>query len=187
MSELLKAGQFVRVTDVRSLAYGRVAVVLMTNKGRSQVRFADLPKVVSGLTNPKGFVETFSNADLTAVGNFPIAASYLLVTIFERNGGQEYTHYCLAHGEAGQQMEQIAESVAQNWYSDGGEWDENESAYRFKSESYLIAFAQDWEEISVAEYIRLRNVLTDCTPGYIGPTDGEDTEAEYIRRQTRGL
>lgn len=182
-----KAGQLVRVTDVRNLAYGRIAIVLSTKEGRrSQVRFADLPKGQATSPDPIGLVRVFDDDELTAIKDVQIAAFYALVTIAEQNGNQDYTHYCLAHGELGQ-LDDVAQAIAQGWYPEGGEWDEDESAFVFCSDRVLSAVAQDWKEISLAEYIQLSRALSDCTPGCIsGPTYGEDTEAEYIRRQARG-
>ena len=183
-----KAGQLVRVTDVRNLAYGRIAMVLSTKDGgRSQVRFADVPKGQATSPDPTGFVHVFDDDELTAINHIPISDFYLLVTIDEQNGDQSYQHCCLAHGQIGKTGEEIAQAIAQGWYPEGGEWDENDNAYMFSSERVLSAAAQDWEEISLAAYIQLSRALSDCTPGCIsGPTYGEDTEAEYIRRQARG-
>lgn len=182
-----KAGQLVQVTDTRHLAYGRMGIVVAAKKGeRSQVRFADLPNGIAASDDPTGFVNIFADDELTAINDVPIAAFYALVTISERNGDQDYTHYCLAHGDG--DLDAVAQAIAQNWYPEGGEWDDNENAYIFYSDRSLTASAQDWEEIPLAEYIQFRRVLADCTPGFVsGPIYGEDTEAEYIRRQTRGL
>ena len=180
----LQAGQVVQVSDPRNLSYGRIAMVVSIKEGgRSQVRFADLPKGQATSPDLTGFVHVFDDDELMAIKDVPIADFYALITISERNGDQEYTHYCLAHGEL-DQLDEVAQEIAQNWYPEGGEWDEDDNAYVFSSERVLSAAAQDWEKISVAEYIQLRRVLPDCTPGYVsGPTYREDTEAEYIRRQ----
>ncbi|PZO58024.1 MAG: hypothetical protein DCF15_06070 [Phormidesmis priestleyi] len=182
-----KAGQLVRISNLRSLAYGRVAMVMTAEgKERSLVRFADLPKTVSAAPNPAGFTETFATSDLTLITNVPIAALYLLVTIVERDGDRRYAHHCLANGIQGQRQETLADSIAQCWYESGGEWDAAENAWRFDTHHFVLA--EDWRELTIAEYINLATDLTDCTPGYTsGPSYGENTEAEYIRRQTRGL
>mgnify|MGYP001794420013 CR=1 FL=1 len=177
-----KAGQLVQVSDPRNLSYGRIAMLLSTKEGgRSQVRFADLPQGIGASDDPTGLVHVFDDDDeLTAISHTPIADFYLLVTIDEQNGDQSYQHCCLAHGQIGK----TGEEIAQGWYPEGGEWDEDESAFVFCSERVLSAAAQDWEKISVGEYVQLSRALSDCTPGYVsGPTYGEDTEAEYIRRQ----
>lgn len=181
-----KAGQLVRVNNPRNLAYGRIAMV-MTAKGkvRSLVRFADLPKTESASPNPAGFTETFPNDDLTLVHDIPMADFYLLVTIVERNGDRRYVHHCLANGIQGQRQETLADSIAQCWYESGGEWDMATNAWRF--DTYHFVLAEDWRELTMAEYINLATDLTDCTPNNIGASYGEDTEAAYIRRQTHGL
>lgn len=181
-----KANQLVRINDPRSLAYGRVAMV-MTAKGkeRSLVRFADLPKTESASPNPAGFTETFAISDLTLIANVPIAALYLLVTIVERNGDRRHTHPCLAHGNE-QEQEALANSVAQSWYGDDGHWDKKKLVWRFDTHHFVLA--EDWRELTMAEYVNLAIDLTDCTPGYVsGPSYGDNTESEYIRSQTRGM
>ena len=182
-----KAGQLVRISDPRSLAYGRVAMVMSAEwKGRSLVRFADLPKTESASPNPAGFTETFAISDLTLITNVPIAALYLLVTIVERIGDRRHTHPCLAHGNE-QEQATLANSVACSWYEGcGGHWDKQKAVWRFDTHHFVLA--EDWRELTMAEYINLATDLTDCTPGYVpGPSYGENTEAAYIRRQTRGL
>lgn len=183
----LQAGQVVQVSDPRNLSYGRIAMVVSIKEGgRAQVRFADLPQGIGASDDPTGFVHVFDDDELMAIKDVPIADFYALVTISERNGNQDYPHYCLAHGELGQ-LDDVAQAIAQGWYPEGGEWDDDESAFVFDSDRALSASAQDWEEISLAAYIQLSRTLSDCTPGCIsGPTYGEDTEAEYIRRQARG-
>ena len=182
-----KTGQLVRITDYRNLAYGRIAMVMTAkDKGRSLVRFADLPKPVSAHLDPTGLTAIFRNAELTLISDIPITKLYVLITIVERIGDRRHVCQCLAHShQAEQQL--LANEVAQCWHSGGGgTWDEDESVYRFTSEHFV--FAEDWRELSLAEYINLRSVLTDCTPTYAGSHSyGEDTEAEYIRLQTRGL
>ena len=181
----LKAGQLVRINDPRSLAYGRVAMVMTAKgKGRSLVRFADLPKTESASPNPAGFTETFATSDLTLVANVPIAALYLLVKIVERNGDRRHTHQCLAHSNE-QEQATLANSVACSWHGDDGHWDKTKAVWQIAKHHFVLA--EDWRELSMAEYINLAADLTDCTPDNIGESYGENTEAEYIRRQTGGL
>lgn len=181
-----KAGQLVRIGNPRNIAYGRIAMVMTAkDKSRSLVRFADLPKTVSVSPNPTGFTETFLNDDLTLVEDIPMADFYLLVTIVERSGDRRYVHHCLANGIQGQRREMLADSIAQCWYESGGEWDTAENVWRFDTHHFVLA--EDWRELTMAEYVNLAADLTDCTPDNIGESYSEDTEAEYIRRQTRGL
>jgi hypothetical protein len=162
-----KVGQFVRVTAVRHFAYGRIARVLTGGKIRTQVRFADLPPLVDASVNPSGFVETFSNMDLKRIEDVPIASFYLLVRIVERNGEQNYTQDCLAHGGGDRPQdspEEVAEAIAANWYPEGGDWDETKNAYVFYSDYLLTASIESCKQITVAQYITFRDVLSDCTP-----------------------
>lgn len=181
-----KAGQLVRIGNPRNFAYGRVAMVMtVKDKSRSLIRFADLPKAVSVSPNPAGFTETFLNNDLTLIEDIPMADFYLLVTIIERNGDRRYVHHCLANGIQGQRRKTLADSIAQCWHESGGEWNTAEDAWRFDTHHFVLA--EDWRELTMAEYVNLSVDLPDCTPAYVGSSYGEDTEAAYIRRQTRRL
>ena len=166
MTTRFTIGQFVRVTCIRSLAYGRVAKVLMAAPHQVKVQFADLPKRISAHQNAVGCWAIFKNSDLMPVDDLPIAAFYLLVTVVERRGDRRYVHPCLAHGQSGQQQVEVANSVAQTWYGSGGRWDADEQVYRFGCHHFVLA--EDWCEISLAEYANFRAVLRDRTAGYSG-------------------
>lgn len=153
-------GQLVQVIDPRNLAYGRIAMVMMGGKGRSQVRFADLPKGIAADPNPSGFVEGFGNEQLETVENVPIAVTYALVTITERTNGQEHQHHCLAHAEIGEDIEAVAQAIAHNWHPYGLRWSE-------ALETHLeVDVSREYEEITVTEYAVLSKVLEDKTPPF---------------------
>jgi hypothetical protein len=166
-----KAGQLVRVIDPRNLAYGRVAMVMGGGKpNQSKLRFVDLPKFFEPTDDPYtvvATVETFNNSQLETVEDVPIADVYLLIEIDERNEGQEYVHRCLARCAIGQTGEEIAQAIAQCWYDDDaggrGQWDEDIEAYTF-FDCALSTSVKQWREISMSEYINIRNVLDDLTP-----------------------
>jgi hypothetical protein len=153
-------GQLVQVIDPRNLAYGRIAMVMTTKKlGRSQVRFADLPKGVAASPDPSGFVNVFDDDELTAIG-ISMAVTYALVTITERTNGQEYKHHCLAHAEIGEDIEAVAQAIAQNWHPYGLRWSE-------ALETHLeVDVSREYEEITVTEYAVLSKVLEDKTPPF---------------------
>ena len=151
--------QLVRVTRIGSLAYGRVARVLMTAPHQVKVQFADLPKALSANPNAVGCWAIFKNSDLTPVDGVPAAAFYLLVTVVERRGDRRSVHRCLAHGQTRQQQAEVANGVAQAWYGKGGRWDADEQVYRFGCHHFVLT--EDWHEISLAEYVNLRVVLSD--------------------------
>ncbi|MGI8932522.1 MAG: hypothetical protein ACR2FS_00460 [Phormidesmis sp.] len=153
-------GQLVRVTRIRSLAYGRVAKVVMAAPQRVKVQFADLPKAASGSQSFAGSLAIFESSELSPVDDVPAAAFYLLVTVIERRGDRRYVHHCLAHGQTRQQQRQVVDDVAQAWL-DGGQWDADEQVYRFGCQHFVLA--EDWHEISLAEYVNFRSVLSDCT------------------------
>lgn len=160
------AGQLVRVTDISSLAYGRIAMVMGGGQPtQAKVRFVDLPRIVEPTDDPLirvMAIETFNNGQLEAVEDVPIADFYAAGEIYEQNGEREYACYCLAHGKAGQ-LDAVADEIARGWYTSGGEWKEPEDAYVF--DDFTQTYPQGWREISLAEYIRFRQVLPDCTPG----------------------
>lgn len=154
--------QLVRVTRLRSLAYGRVAKVVIAAPQRVKVQFADLPKAPRATQNAAGSLAIFENSDLTAVDDVPTADFYLLVTVVERRGDRRYVHHCLAHGQTRQQQRQVANGVAQALL-DGGRWDADDQVYRFGCHHFILA--EDWREISLAEYVNFRYVLSDRTAG----------------------
>lgn len=155
-------GQLVKVIDPRNLAYGRIAMVLCRKKGgRSQVRFADLPKGVAASDDPTGFVHVFDDEELKAIEGIPIVAFYALVTIDERNGEQEYRRHVLAHGNS-EDFEEIAQDIARTWYDNEAEWDATLEAY-WTNFGASVSVA-GWELISLARYIVLRDILSDSTP-----------------------
>ena len=157
-----RLGQLVQVIDPRHLAYGRIAMVLCSKKGgRSQVRFADLPKGVGASPDPTGFVNIFDDDELTPL-DLPIAPYYALVTNKEQIGERQYSQYCLVHGESEAAIDSIAQEVARTWYGDGGQWDETIEAYWV---DWGATVALDyWNAITLAQYAHLRQALTDCTP-----------------------
>lgn len=160
MTNRFNVEQLVRVTRLRSLAYGRVATVVMAAPQRVKVQFADLPKEQRATQNAAGSLAIFENSELTPVDDVPAAAFYLLVTVVERRGDRRYVHHCLAHGQTRQQQRQVVDDVAQTWL-DGGKWDADEQVYRFGCHHFVLA--EDWHEISLAEYVNFRSVLSDCT------------------------
>ena len=164
MTTRFTVGQLVRVTRLRSLAYGRVAQVLMAAPHQVKVQFADLPKRISAHPNAVGCWAIFKNSDLMPVDDVPAAAFYLLVTVVERRGDRRDVHHCLAHGQSGQQQVEVANSVAQAWYGSGGRWDADEQVYRFGCHHFVLA--EDGHEISLSEYVNFQAVLSDRTAGY---------------------
>ncbi|MGB7085882.1 MAG: hypothetical protein WBD47_10035, partial [Phormidesmis sp.] len=85
-------GQLVRVTRIRSLAYGRVAKVVMAASLRVKVQFVDLPKAATIAQSFAGSLAIFETSELTPVDDGPAAAFYLLVTVVERKGDRRYVH-----------------------------------------------------------------------------------------------
>ena len=154
-------GQIVRVTYPCSLAYGRVAQVVVTEPPQVKVQFVDLPKSASGSQCCAGSFATFESNELTPVNDIPTAAFYLLVTVIERDGDRRYVHHCLALGQTGQQPVQVANGVVQARYGSGGKWDADEQVYRFGC--YHFVLAEDWCEISLAQYANFQDVLKDFT------------------------
>ena len=163
MTTRFTVGQLVRVTRLRGLAFGRVAKVLMTAPHQVKVQFADLPKALSTNPNAVGCWAILKNSELMPVDDVPAAAFYLLVTVVERRGDRRYVHHCLAHGQSGQQQVEVTNSVARAWYGSGGRWDADEQVYRFSCHHFVLA--EDWHEISLAEYVNFRSVLRDLTAG----------------------
>jgi len=161
MSEF-RLGQLVRVVDPRCLAYGRIAMVICSKQGgRSQVRFADLPRGVAASPDPTGFVSVFDDDELQAVEDPPVAGFYAVGEIYEQNGEREYSHYCLAHGAVGQ-LDRVTDAIAKDWYASGGEWSDSEDAYVF--DDCTRTYPQQWRIIPLAEYIQFRQLLPDRTP-----------------------
>jgi hypothetical protein len=154
-----KVGQLVRVIRIRSLAYGRVARVVMAAPHQVKVQFADLPKAVGVDQKAAGCLALFENDELTLVQDVPAAAFYLLVTVVERDGDRRHVHHCLAHGQRKQCHPDVADSVARSWCGIGGKWDADEHVYRFSLRRFVLA--EDWHEISLAEYVNLRSVLSN--------------------------
>ena len=154
-------GQIVRVTYPCSLAYGRVAQVVVAAPPQVKVQFVDLPKTLGVTQNAADSFATFESSELTPVNDAPTAAFYLLVTVVERDGDRRYMHHCLAHGQTGQQPVAVANGAVQARYGSGGKWDADEQVYRFGC--YHFVLAEDWCEISLAEYVNLRSLLTDRT------------------------
>lgn len=152
-------GQLVRVTNLCSLAYGRVAQVVVAESQPVKVQFVDLPKSASCSQRCAGSIATFESSELTPVNDAPTAAFYLLVTVVERDGDRRYVHHCLAHGQTGQQPVQVANGVVQAWYGSGGRLDADEQVYRFGFCRFVLA--EDWREISLAEYANFQDVLKD--------------------------
>jgi len=158
-----RIGQLVRVVNPRHFAYGRIAMVMMGGKASSQVRFADLPKGIAADPNPNGFVEGFNNDQLEAIEGIPITPFYAIVTIDERNGEQEYRQQVLARGDS-EDFEVIAQEIARTWYDDddGATWDETLEAY-WTDFGATVSVA-GWELITLAQYVALRDILSDSTP-----------------------
>lgn len=161
MTTRFKVGQLVRVSCPDSLAYGRMARVVRAEQYRVDVQFVDLPKVLSDSHYVNGYSTVFISHDLTLVRDVPVASFYLLVTVVERDGDRRYVHQCLAHSQRSQNHTEVADSVAQNWYGVGGKWDADEHIYRFSLNRFVLA--EDWYEISLAEYVNLRSVLRNGT------------------------
>lgn len=161
MNTRFETGQLVRVSCPHSLAYGRIARVLKTEQCRVDVQFVDLPKTLSDSQRSDCYSTAFTSNDLTPVPDIPEAAFYLVVTIVERDSDRRYVHHCLAHGQGGQSQTEVANGVARGWYGIGGRWDEDEQVYRFALHRFVLA--EDWHEISLAEYVNLLGVLGDRT------------------------
>lgn len=157
-------GQLVQVIDPHNLAYGRIAMVLCGKKGgRSQVRFADLPKGVAASDDPTGFVHVFDDDELAQI-DLPIAPYYALVSIKECNGEQEYSQYCLAHGASEQAIDKIAQEVARTWYDSDSSGDLDEAMQAYWTDFGATVAVQDWQIISLARYAQLVELLGDRTP-----------------------
>ena len=161
MTSEFKAGQLVQVKSLRCLAYGRIAMV-MTVREQVQVRFADLPKSVAAEPNPDGFVQRFEPEALAVIEGVPIAAFYLLVTVLTLVGTQAHKRYAIAHGDLGQQPENVAETVAARFFGSLGDWDGE--FYLWEGSPYaskLLSF----EHITVADYVTLRRTTPDYDLG----------------------
>jgi hypothetical protein len=154
-----KVGQIVRVTRTDSPAYGRVAEVVMADSHQVKVQFADLPKTIGLAQRAVSCFTLFESNELTLIPDVPDAAFYLRVIVVERDGDRRYVHHCLAHGQRGQCPTDVANSVAQSW-CDGGVWDADEQVYR--SSLHRFVLAENWHEISLADYINLRSLLKVC-------------------------
>jgi hypothetical protein len=154
-----KVGQIVRVTRTDSLAYGRVAEVVMADSHQVKVHFVDLPKTIGLAQRAASCFTLFESNELMLVEDVPDAAFYLWVIVVERNGDHRYVHQCLAHGQRRQRHVDVANSVAQHW-CDGGVWDAAAQVYRFSLRRFVLA--EDWHEVSLAEYVNLRSLLKVC-------------------------
>lgn len=164
----LTPGQIVRVTNNRSTAYGRIArVTADIGGGGFKISFVDLPLTSSSLEVQAS--EMYSNHEyLTPIEGVPSADFYLVIKIAAYPLPDHcYYELCIAHGN-GQNHEQFANSVAQHWYESDSEWDEKSKAYVFLLDRRIEVVADNYEEISLAQYIQLRNWMKDCTPGYAG-------------------
>jgi hypothetical protein len=149
------AGQMVRVSDPRSLTYGRIGQVLATEQGQSRIRFAD----------DSGFVFPLSNISLKKVSGIPAAHLYLRVEVLVNiNRDVAYSHWCVAVGNAKHSPEELAHAVVRSWYP-GGAWNESDLCLVVEDLG-LVVRAKKWKEISAAEYADLRAVaaIDDCTP-----------------------
>jgi hypothetical protein len=156
-----QVGQIVRVTCIRSLAYGRVAKVVMAAPHQIKVQFVDLPKFIDLAQNALGSLALVESNELTLLPDVPAAAFYLLITIVERDGERRYVHQCLAHGQRRQYPQAISDGVAQSWCGISGQWEADEHIHRFSPRRFVLA--EDWHEISLAEYVNLRSLLSDRT------------------------
>ena len=186
VTQTFNAGQLVRINNHRQSAYGRVAMITGSDGNkRSLVRFVDLPKEVSASADPTGLVRSFTHKELTPIDDIPLAGRYLLITVMEYKDGACYQQHCLAHGNS--EDSEIANAVAQNWYASTSKWDEKKQSYVFAFDPDTTVAADDWESIPLAEYVNLRRWLKDCTPGYAPASYSDNTEADYIRRQTSNL
>ncbi|PZO07825.1 MAG: hypothetical protein DCF25_22600 [Leptolyngbya foveolarum] len=157
----LNAGQLVRVTSPRSLAYGRVAMVMTVCDG-IQVRFADLPQSVAASPNPVGLVQTFGFEELALVEGVPVAAFYLLVTVLTLAGTQEYKRYAIAHVEDSQKPCDVAETVAARFFGSLGDWD---GEFYLRENSPYAAKLVEFELITVAQYVELSRTTPDYDLG----------------------
>lgn len=153
-------GQIVRVNNPKSMAYGRFARV-MDHMGPTgaKVEFVDLPGDAKE--------EMYSMDEyLTLVEGIPAADFYLVVKIATSpNSAHCYQELCLAHG-SGRTPDQLADAVAQHWYNCVGQWNEDRKAFIFLLDIRIEVATDNWEEISLADYISLRRWMKDCTPGY---------------------
>lgn len=156
-------GQLVQVNNPHNLAYGRIAMVLCGKKGgRSQVRFADLPKGVAASPDPTGFVNVFDDDELIAIKDVPIAPFYGLIEMNVVDGGRESCEYLLAHSDSAAAIETIFQNVVRTWYDDDAQWNDEMEGYWI--EGGLLVSATGLKLISLARYIALRDILSDCTP-----------------------
>jgi hypothetical protein len=160
------ARQLVRVTDTRSLAYGRIALVMGGGQPtQAKLRFVDLPRMVEQTDDPHTgvmVIETFNNDQLEAVEGIPIAPFYALIEMNVVDGGRESIEYLLAHGDSAAAIETIFQNVVRTWYDDDAQWDDKMEGYWV--EGGLLVSAVALKLISLARYIALNDVLSDCTP-----------------------
>lgn len=172
----LMPGQIVRVNRVESGAFGRIARVVQNIGGESsKIEFVDLPLGTPPSSEEWSGRTMYSNHEyLTPITGVPEAVSYLFVTIVSYNGNGDscYHEHCLAHVRSGRTQEKVAHDVARHWHQGGGQWDEQKKAYVFEFDPRISVEPNDYEEISLAEYINLRVRLKDCTPGYAGYAGG---------------
>ncbi len=165
-----KPGQIVRVNRVESGAFGRIARVVQNIGGNtSKIEFVDLPLGTPSTSEEWTGRTMYSNHEyLTPIEGVPNANFYLVIKIAVYPLPNHcYYELCIAHGN-GKDHEQLANSVAQHWYEGDSEWDEKSKAYVFLLDRRVEVVADNWEEISIAQYTQLRNWMKDCTPGYAG-------------------
>lgn len=164
-------GQIVRVNRVESMAFGRIARITQNIGGESsEIHFVDLPLGTPPSSKEWSGRTMHSNHEyLTPIEGVPAAAHYIFVTIVEYNGSFCYHEHCLAHIRSDQTPDQVAGEIARQWYEGGGQWNEEEKAYIFTEFDRRITVEHNnHEEISLGQYVQLRNWLRDCTPGYAG-------------------
>ena len=144
-------------------SYGRIASVLTVLRTDDvQVIFADCPPKESSPKYLNSLIAKFSVQSLTVIDSIPVSALYLLVIIVERCGERRHTHRVLAHGDSRQSQESLANAIAKRWYESSGEWDDSEEVWRFGTNHFVLA--EDWRELSLADYVNLSRALPDCTP-----------------------
>ena len=163
-----KPGQIVRVNRVESGAFGRIARITQNIGGEgSEIEFVDLP--LGTPPNPKewsGRTMHSNHEYLTPVEGVPAADFYLVVKIATSpDSAHCYHELCLAHG-SGQTSDKVADAVAQHWYNCLSQWNEESKAFIFLLDIRVEVAVDNYEEISLAEYIHLRRWMKDCTPGY---------------------
>ena len=164
-----KPGQIVRVNRIESGAFGRIARITQNIGGEaSELEFEDLPLGTPPSSKEWSGRTMHSNHEyLTPIEGVPAAAHYLFVTIVEYNGSFCYHEHCLAHIRSDQTPDQVVGEIARQWYEGGGQWDEEEKAYVFTEfDRRITVEPNNYEEITLAQYVEFRTWLGDRTPGY---------------------